>query len=92
MAAAKVQVTVEFFGIPRLRAGRTEMTVAGRTILDTLVAVEKACPQLSGLISPDGRLSPHFLVSLEGRRFIRNLQEPLQTGDRIILLSADSGG
>ena len=36
-------VTVEFLGIPRQRAGRTDLAVVAGTIAETLAAVERAC-------------------------------------------------
>jgi molybdopterin converting factor small subunit len=86
------EVTVELFGISRARAGRGEVVVAAATAREALVALTAACPALVGLLRPDGRLSPHFLLSLDGRRFVTELEQPLQTGDRLLLLSADAGG
>ena len=50
-----VEVTVEFFGIPRQRGGRAELTVQARTIDDLLSAVERACPGLAPLVRSDAR-------------------------------------
>jgi molybdopterin converting factor small subunit len=85
-------VTVEFFGVPRLRAGRTELAVSAGSAADVLAAVEHACPALAGLVRPGGTLAPHYLLSLNGRRFLADLAEPLPPGARVLLLSADAGG
>jgi molybdopterin converting factor small subunit len=85
------QVTVEFYGIPRQRAGRAELTVPAGTVAELLAAVEGACPGLVGLVR-DGRVSPHYLLSLDGRRFVTDLRQPVQPGERVLLLSADAGG
>ena len=85
-------VTVEFFGVPRLRAGRKELTVSAVTAGEALAAVMDACPTLTGLREPDGRLAPQYLLSLDGERFLTDLAEPLRPGDRLLLLSADAGG
>ena len=87
-----VEVTVEFYGIPRQRAGRGELTVAARTVGDALAAVEAACPGLAGLLRPDGKLSPHYLLSLDGQEFAADEGLPLKQGQRLLLLSADAGG
>ncbi|HMF13954.1 MAG TPA: MoaD/ThiS family protein [Gemmataceae bacterium] len=87
-----VEVTVEFFGIPRQRAGRAELTVQARTIVDLLSAVEQACPGLEGLVRSDGRMAPQYLLSVDGREFGTNLQRRLKPGERVLLLSADAGG
>ena len=86
-------VTVEFFGIPRQRAGRAELLVrrAG-TAAEVLEAVQRECPQLADLVKPRGGLSGHYLLSLEGKEFITDLQQPLPPGSRVLLLSADAGG
>jgi hypothetical protein len=85
-------LTVEFFGIPRQRAGRAELTVPAGTIADVLAAIEKACPGLAGLLQPDGSLAPHYLLSIDGQRFTTSLKQTLAPGDRLLLLSADAGG
>ncbi len=84
-------VTIEFYGIPRQRAGRTELTVQAATVGDALAAVERACPGLQG-VCVDGRLAPHYRLSLDGREFITDMNEPLQSTTRLLLLSADAGG
>lgn len=84
-------VTVEFYGIPRRRAGRTELPVPAGTVAEVLAAVERACPALAGLMD-GGHLAPYYLLSLHGQRFVTDLADSLRGGDRIILLSADAGG
>jgi molybdopterin converting factor small subunit len=86
------RVTVELYGIPRQRAGRTELVVPGGSVADVLAAVSQACPGLAGLVQADGRLSPHYLISINGRRFASDLSQRLDPTDRVLLLSADAGG
>jgi molybdopterin converting factor small subunit len=85
-------VTVEFFGIPRQRAGCAELTVSAGTVSELLQRVEQSCPELKGLRQADGRLSPHYLLSLDGQCFVTDMEQELQPGDRLLLLSADAGG
>jgi sulfur-carrier protein len=85
-------VTVEFFGMPRVRAGRAELTVSAATAGEALAAVVEACPTLAGLHQSGGRLAPQYLLSLDGERFVTDLTQPLRSGDRLLLLSADAGG
>jgi molybdopterin converting factor small subunit len=85
-------VTVELFGVPRLRAGVAEVRTAAGTVAEVLAAVERACPGLRGLRTPEGRPAPHYLLSLDGRRFLADPAEALRDGDRLLLLSADAGG
>ena len=89
MTAASV--TVEFFGVPRLRAGRAELHVPAGTAAEVLAAVEQACPGLAGLIRA-GRLSPFYLLSVDGQRFVADLGQEVGPGERLLLLSADAGG
>jgi molybdopterin converting factor small subunit len=86
------EVTVEFYGIPRQRAGRSQLAVAASTLREALRGVERICPALGPLTEPDGRLTPHYLVSLEGQRFLADPDQALRPGDRLLLLSADAGG
>lgn len=85
-------ITVEFFGIPRHRAGRADLTVAAATLAEVLDAVERTCPGLVGLRGADGGLAGHYLLSLDGQRFVRDLTETLPDGSHLLLLSADAGG
>jgi sulfur-carrier protein len=84
-------VTVELFGVPRLRAGRAELPVEATTVAEALAAVELACPGLKGLVH-GSRLAPHYLLSVNGATFVEDLASPLQPGDRLLILSADAGG
>lgn len=86
------EITVEFFGIPRRRAGCAEMHLPAATVAGVLTAVCQRCPQWTDLLRPDGRLAEHYLLSLEGNRFLTDLTEPLQPGSHLLLLSADPGG
>jgi molybdopterin converting factor small subunit len=85
-------VTVEFFGVPRQRAGRAEMVVQANTVAELLAVVEQACPGLAGLVQADGRLAPHYLLSLGGRQFVTDVRQELRPGERVLLLTADAGG
>jgi len=83
---------VELYGVPRLRAGRGEVVVPGATVRAALQGLEAACPPLAGLMLPSGRLAPHYLLSIDGCRFVDDLDQPLRPGERLVLLSADAGG
>ena len=86
------QILVEFFGVPRLEAGRAELAVAAGTVSAVLAAVERACPRLQGLVQKGGQLAPQYLLSLDGQEFVTDLSRPLPPGTRLLLLSADAGG
>ena len=67
-------IIVEFYGIPRQRADRTELTVQARTVGELLLAVERTCPALT-LLDADGRIVPHIRLSLDGQRFLTDPRE-----------------
>jgi molybdopterin converting factor small subunit len=85
-------VTVEFFGVPRLRAGRAVLGVRPGTVAELLAAIEQACPGLKGLARPGGGPAAHYLLSLDGHVFLTDPHYLLKAGDRVLLLSADAGG
>lgn len=90
--ALPATVTVEFFSMPRQRAGCAELVVPAGTVTEVLRAVERACPGLGGLVRADGKLAPQYLLSIDGRRFGSKPQEPIHPGAHVLLLSADAGG
>ena len=85
-------VIVEFYGVPRLRAGVAELRVAPGTVAEVLAEIPQHCPGLSTLLTSSGELQPHYLLSINGERFVTSLAEALPVGTRLLLLSADAGG
>jgi molybdopterin converting factor small subunit len=85
------EVIIEFYGIPRERAGRADLTVHAATVGAALSEVERACPGLRGLCHA-GRLAQHYRLSLDGREFLTSFGQALPQGARLLLLSADAGG
>jgi molybdopterin converting factor small subunit len=83
---------VEFFGIPRQRAGRAELTVSAGTVAEVLAQIQECCPRLHGLTDAQGRLAKEYLVSIDGERFATDPHERLRPGERVLILSADAGG
>ena len=89
---ASTTVIVEFYGIPRQRAGRAELAVPAGTVGEVLAAVVRSCPALTGVIGDGGRIAGHYLVSIDGQRFVREVDEPVPAGQRLLVLSAEAGG
>ena len=85
-------ITVEFYGVPRKRAGRSELTVSAANVRDLLRAIRSACPELGDVCDADGALSRHYLLSLDGERFLAGGDAELVDGVHLLLLSADPGG
>jgi molybdopterin converting factor small subunit len=82
---------VEFFGVPRERAGRSELEVQADTLGQLLGALAAQIPALGGLMSVD-RLHPAFVANLNGDRFVSDPGTPLGENDCVLILSADAGG
>ncbi|HET9361470.1 MAG TPA: MoaD/ThiS family protein [Vicinamibacterales bacterium] len=82
---------VEFLGIPRQRAGVSELEVEARTLGQLLDALALRCPALGELITPQG-LHPSLSANLNGDAFVRDPDTPLAKGDTLLILSADVGG
>ena len=85
-------VTVEFYGVPRHRAGVADLRVVPGTVAEVLVRVTQHCHGLPALVNADGELIPHYLLSVNGERFVTSMAEELPAGSRLLLLSADAGG
>ncbi len=85
-------ITIELFGMPRARAGVRELVVPATTVGEALAELIAKCPQLSDVVNADGGLAPQYLLSLDGKRFVSDVSQPLRPGDRLLLLSADAGG
>lgn len=86
------KVTVELFGLARHRAGCAEVIAEGHTVGDLLRAVANLCPGIGGFLNADGTLSRHYLVSVDGERFVGDPDEEFPAGSRLLILGADAGG
>ena len=82
---------VEFLGIPRERAGISELEVKAETLGQLFGALATRCPALAELISLEG-LHPSIVANLNGDEFVRDLATPLADDDHLLILSADAGG
>jgi len=82
---------VEFLGIPRQRAGLSELEVEAATLGQVLGTLAVRCPAFRDLLTADG-LHPSIVANLNGDLFVSDLETPLAEGDRLLILSADAGG
>jgi molybdopterin converting factor small subunit len=82
---------VEFLGIPRERAGISEMEVEAGTLGELFGALTARCPGLRELITAKG-LHPSLAANLNGDLFISDPATPLAEDDRLLIISADAGG
>ncbi|MFO0868660.1 MAG: MoaD/ThiS family protein [Pirellulales bacterium] len=94
-----MRVSVEFYGIPRRRAGhpQTEIELPGETatLADLLARLVERYPALAvdclRVGAAGGQLQEHCLAQ-HGTAITRDSQRPLRDGDVLLLLSADAGG
>ena len=82
---------VEFLGVPRQRAGISELEVLAGTLGQMLGTLAARIPSLGDLIAVD-RLHSSFVANLNGNRFVSDPDTPLDENDRVLILSADAGG
>jgi molybdopterin converting factor small subunit len=82
---------VELLGIPRERAGVSDLDVHAATLGELLSALAHRHPALGELIAGD-RLHPSLAANLNGDRFVSDPDTPLVDGDHVLILSADVGG
>ena len=82
---------VEFLGIPRERAGISELRVQAESLGELLGTLATQCPGLAELITVHG-LHPSIAASLNGETFVSDPSTPLAESDRLLILSSDVGG
>ena len=82
---------VEFFGIPRERAGIAEFELQAETLGQLLNVLAVRFPSFSEVVQSGSLRSP-FLANLNGDRFISDPATRLSESDYVLILSADSGG
>jgi len=85
-------ITIELFGVPRLRAGVGLVQLQAVDVGEALRGLAIACPGLDGSVVVDGRVQPSYKLSLNGDRFINEPETALVPGDVLLLLAADVGG
>jgi molybdopterin converting factor small subunit len=85
-------VTIELFGVPKLRAGVGRVRLAATTVAEALTSLGQACPALMGSVILAEGLHPAYRLNLNGDCFINDPATPLNDGDALILLAADVGG
>jgi molybdopterin converting factor small subunit len=87
-----MQVPVEFFGIPRARAGVDRTTAIGDNLGDVLADLARRFPELSETCIDGKFLRPGFTANISAKRFTTAPETPLEKGDTILILSMDAGG
>ena len=87
----RTSLRVEFLGVPRERAGVSELEVQADTLGQLLVALAARFPSLGELVTADG-LRPSFVANLNGDEFVSDPGTRLGKDDCVLILYADAGG
>ena len=90
-----MEICVEFFGIPRQRAGQPDavLSLTAPVTLGTLLKeLGQQFPGLEGECIERGILRPGYLASIDGERFISDPLEMIAEGNSVLILSAEAGG
>src|SRR5580658_5097610 len=82
---------VEFFGVPRERAGMSRLEVQADTLGQLLGTLVTQFPSLAKLMVAN-QLHPAFVANLNGDQFVSDPGTPLGENDCVLILSADAGG
>ena len=83
---------IELFGIARARAERDVIEVTATNLRDAVRGLAQACPGLVPEVIDDESLTSRFLASLNGERFITDLDTELREEDTLLILGAQMGG
>ena len=91
-----MSIRVEFYGIPRHRAGvaatTVEVAAAPATLNDVFRQLGERFPALARDCFDQDRLSDGYVANVNGVRFVTDATTPLPDGSCLLILSADAGG
>jgi molybdopterin converting factor small subunit len=85
-------ITIELFGIPRLRAGIGRVQVEAASLAAALRGLGRLCPALDGPVVAGAALHPAYRACLNGEQFVSDPATPLADGDTLLVMAADVGG
>jgi hypothetical protein len=88
-------IRVEFYGIPRQRAGvaEAEVPVQGTLRLRELLAqLAERYPKFAAECLADDGLRPGYVANINGQQFVRASEARLQDNICLLIMSADAGG
>ena len=86
------EVQVEFFGIPRARAGLAQTPASAETLGELIEFLSLKFPTLGACCFEGKCLKPGYVANLSGDRFTTDPTTPLRPGDTVLILSMDAGG
>ena len=75
-----------------LTAGQDRVRVPGATIAEVIDALETAYPGVKERLLVRGRLAPGLMVTVDGKRALRGLQEQVGEESEVRFLPVMAGG
>ena len=93
-----MRVTVEFFGIPRQRAGCATLEFSleehrtSATLGEILEVLAEQLPRFAQDCLIENRLRAGYIANISGQRFITDPATVITEGETLLILSADAGG
>jgi molybdopterin converting factor small subunit len=87
-----MSIRVEFFGIPRERAGVALAEAQGARLGDVLLDLADQFPKWAEACLDERQLRPGFVANLAGQEFVTDAETAIADGDTLLILSADAGG
>lgn len=91
-----IEITVEFFGIPRQRTGQPQVSVSlseeQGTLAGLLGKLAEEFTEFGTTCVNDGVLDPLYIANRDGGEFLTDASTIINDGDRILILSSDAGG
>ncbi len=85
-------IQVEFFGIPRLKAGIASTQFIAGNVAELFAELREQLPELAEACLMGDQLAAEYLLSINGTQFTRDESLTLYEGDHVLILSADVGG
>jgi hypothetical protein len=85
-------VTIELYGLPRLRAGAERCELPAGPLHTLLSGLAGALPGLVPDILHNGRLTEHALIAIDGRDLLVDPDAVVCDGAVLVLISAQAGG
>jgi sulfur-carrier protein len=91
-----MHVRIEFYGIARQRAERSQLALElprqSATVGEVLAEVARLAPDFGRECLTQGRLRSELTLNIDGERFISDPATPISDGQCLLILSADAGG
>ena len=85
-------ISIEFFGIPRARAGVEHTTATGTTLGEVLADLGRRFPDFAKSCLRGCEFQAGFTANLGGVRFTTNAETRLSPSETVLILSLDAGG